>query len=209
MEMLKNSQLQENYDKEVMIEVKQLDNFYFAEEYHQRYLDKNPGGYCHIGIAQFEKAWQAVDEATLYRAKTKDELFLELTDIQFEVTQNSATEPPFHNEYFDTFEPGIYVDITTGQPLFLSTDKFESGCGWPSFSRPISNDRITELFDHTHGMERIEVRSKLGDAHLGHVFEDGPEELGGLRYCINSASLQFIPKRRMRDEGYGHLLGLV
>jgi len=201
--------LQESYDKPVMIEVKPLDNFYPAEEYHQKYLDKNPGGYCHIEGAKFEKARRAVDNATLYRKKTKDELRRTLTDIQFEVTQNNATEPPFRNEYFDKFEPGIYVDITTGQPLFISTDKFESGCGWPSFSKPIYDGLVTELSDYTHGMERIEVRSKQGDVHLGHVFKDGPKELGGLRYCINSASLRFIPKERMEDEGYGYLLGLV
>lgn len=201
--------LQESCDKPVMIEVKALDNFYPAEEYHQKYLDKNPGGYCHIGEAMFEKARQAVDEAALYRPKEKDELRRNLTDIEFEVTQNGATEPPFRNKYFDQFEPGIYVDVTTGEPLFVSTDKFESGCGWPSFSKPLSGDLIAELPDYSHGRERVEVRSKRSGSHLGHVFEDGPEELGGLRYCINSASLRFVPKERMEDEGYGHLLGLV
>lgn len=201
--------LQESCDKPVMIEVKPLMNFYTAEEYHQKYLDKNPSGYCHIGKAKFEKARRAIDEATLYRPKEKDELRLELTEIQFEVTQNNATEAPFTGEYFDKFEPGIYVGITTGEPLFVSTDKFESGCGWPSFSKPITAGLLAELPDHTHGRERIEVRSKRGDAHLGHVFEDGPSELGGLRYCINSASLRFVPQGRMEAEGYGHLLGLV
>jgi peptide methionine sulfoxide reductase msrA/msrB len=200
--------LQESYDKPVMIEVKPLEHFYPAEEYHRKYLDKNPGGYCHIGRAKFDAARRAVDEATLYRPAEKDELRRSLTDMQFEVTQNGATEPPFRNEYFDTFEPGVYVDVTTGEPLFVSADKFEAGCGWPSFSRPISAGLLTELPDHSHGRERVEIRSSRGGAHLGHVFEDGPEERGGLRYCINSASLRFIPKERMEDEGYGHLLPL-
>ena len=201
--------LQESYDKPIMIEVKQLENFYPAEEYHQKYLDKNPGGYCHIGSSKFEKARLAADEATLYRPKAKDELRRTLTGIQFEVTQNSATEPPFRNEYFDKFVPGIYVDVTTGEPLFVSTDKFESGCGWPSFSRPISSGLIAELPDHSHGRQRVEVRSKHGDAHLGHVFSDGPKNLGGFRYCINSAALRFVPEERMEAEGYGELLGLL
>ncbi|KAI4453169.1 methionine sulfoxide reductase [Holotrichia oblita] len=192
-----------------MIEVKPLENFYSAEEYHQKYLDKNPGGYCHISNMKFDKARLAVDESTLYRSKLKNELRKTLSDLQFEVTQNNATESPFYNEYYDKFELGIYVDITTGEPLFVSSDKFEAGCGWPSFSKPISNELLTELPDYTHGRERVEVRSKHGDTHLGHVFEDGPKELGGLRYCINSASLRFIPKESMEAEGYGHLLHLV
>ena len=203
------TQLQENYDKKIVIEVKPLAHFYLAEEYHQKYLDKNPGGYCHIGKTEFAKARQAVDEAILYRTKTTEELRRKLTDIQFAVTQNSATEPPFRNDYFAQFAPGIYVDVTTGQPLFLSTDKFESGCGWPSFTKPIKDGLIAEQSDYSLGMERTEVRSKLGNAHLGHVFADGPAEQGGLRYCINSAALRFIPKERMEDEGYGHLLGLM
>jgi len=130
--------LQESHDKPVVIEVMALDNFYPAEEYHQKYLDKNPGGYCHIGSIQFAKAKKAADEATLYRSQKQEELRNTLTELQFEVTQNGATEAPFQNEYFATFEPGIYVDITSGDPLFVSADKFESGCGWPSFSRPIA-----------------------------------------------------------------------
>ena len=125
------------------------------------------------------------------------------------MTQNNATERPFFNEYNNEFRPGIYVDVTTGEPLFLSTDKFESGCGWPAFSRPISESLITEHKDTTHGMVRTEVRSATGDAHLGHVFPDGPREKGGLRYCINSASLRFIPLDSMAAEGYGDLIPLV
>jgi len=201
--------LQESYKKKIMIEVKPLDGFFPAEEYHQKYLDKNPGGYCHVDSAKFASARQAVDEATLFRPADKDELRSSLTMLQFEVTQNGATEAPYLNEYYDKFEQGIYVDVTTGEPLFVSTDKFESGCGWPSFSRPLSDSLISELPDHSHGRERVEVRSVRGDAHLGHVFEDGPEELGGLRYCINSAALRFIPKAEMADAGYEYLLSLV
>ncbi len=144
-----------------------------------------------------------------YRIKTKDELKNVLSDMQYNVTQNSATEPPFRNEYYDNFKEGIYVDITTGEPLFVSTDKFESGCGWPSFSKPIDRGLIKEVADTSHGMFRTEVRSKLGNSHLGHVFNDGPRESGGLRYCINSASLRFIPKEKMEEEGYGELMGLL
>lgn len=132
----------------------------------------------------------------------------DLTEIQYEVTQNNATERPFRNEYFDEFREGIYVDITTGEPLFLSHDKFESGCGWPSFSKPIDENLIKDLKDFSHQMNRTEVRSKTGDAHLGHVFNDGPVEKGGLRYCINSASLKFIPKEEMKKAGYEDFLVL-
>jgi peptide methionine sulfoxide reductase msrA/msrB len=191
-------------DKPVMVEVKALSSFWTAEEYHQRYLDKTPGGYCHIKPGLFESAKGAVDwEAP----KQKDGLSKRLTKEQYEVTQNSATEPPFRNQFFDHFEPGIYVDVVTGEPLFSSTDKFESGCGWPSFSKPIDRDSIRELEDLTLSRARTEVRSKA--SHLGHVFNDGPKELGGLRYCINSASLRFVPKARMTEEGYSDLLNLV
>lgn len=132
-----------------------------------------------------------------------------LSPLQFEVTQNSGTEPPFNNEFFDKFEPGIYVDITTGEPLFSSADKFDSGCGWPSFSKVIDPDVINEKVDTSHGMIRTEVRSRTGDAHLGHVFDDGLKSLGGMRYCINSASLRFIPRSEMKKEGYGYLLKYV
>ena len=191
------------------IEVEPLSNYYPAEEYHQKYLDKNPGGYCHIGVAEFANAKVLQAAMKPYQVKSKEELQKTLTPLQYEVTQNSATEAPFQNEYYNNFKEGIYVDITTGEPLFVSTDKFESGCGWPSFSKPINPDLVQELKDSTLGMQRIEVRSKTGDAHLGHVFPDGPSELGGLRYCINSASLQFIPKDEMAAKGYGYLLPLV
>ncbi|WKY47228.1 peptide-methionine (R)-S-oxide reductase MsrB [Eubacteriaceae bacterium ES3] len=137
-----------------------------------------------------------------YYKKEKSQLAKTLTKEQYAVTQENQTEPPFKNEYFDEKRKGIYVDITTGQPLFISTDKFDSGCGWPSFSKPIEDDLIAEKFDTSFGMRRTEVRSKVGDAHLGHVFDDGPVEAGGLRYCINSAALRFIPYEELEAEGY-------
>ncbi|MCX5775818.1 MAG: peptide-methionine (R)-S-oxide reductase MsrB [Firmicutes bacterium] len=131
-----------------------------------------------------------------------------LTVIQKEVTLESATEPPFANEFWDNIEMGLYVDIIDGSPLFLSIDKFDSGCGWPSFSKPIKGNAIINNRDLSHGMVRTEVRSKESDAHLGHLFDDGPKKLGGLRYCINSASLRFIPFDQLKKEGYGKYINL-
>ena len=148
-------------------------------------------------------------QAERFQKLTYSQLKARLTDLQYNVTQENYTEPAFNNEYNATFEPGIYVDITSGQPLFVSTDKFESGCGWPSFSKPIAGSLITEQKDRSYGMVRTEVRSTLADAHLGHVFPDGPKELGGLRYCINSASLRFVPQAQMEAEGYGDYLPLL
>ena len=138
----------------------------------------------------------------------KEERLKELTDLQYYVTQENGTEPPFRNEYDRHFEEGIYVDIVSGKPLFSSHDKFDSGCGWPAFSKPIVKEEIVEHFDTSHGMRRVEVRSKEADSHLGHVFPDGPRELGGLRYCINSASLRFIPKEDLEKAGYGEYVAL-
>jgi len=151
---------------------------------------------------------KAMDEKR-YARPSDQELRKRLTAEQYAVTQQAATERPFVNEYVGEFRPGIYVDVTTGEPLFLSTDKFESGCGWPAFSRPISKSVLTEHRDLSHGMDRTEVRSRCGQAHLGHVFGDGPVKKGGLRYCINSASLRFVPQEKMKDEGYGEYLPLL
>jgi len=134
-----------------------------------------------------------------------DELKKKLTPMQFAVTQHAATEPPFRNPYYDSKKPGIYVDIVSGEPLFSSLDKFDSGCGWPSFSRPLADQAVIEHSDRTMGMERTEVRSKAADSHLGHVFEDGPGPTH-LRYCINSASLRFVPVEEMEKAGYGAYL---
>ena len=142
-----------------------------------------------------------------YKDKTK--LREILSELQYKVTQENGTERPFYNEYWDNYEEGIYVDIITGEPLFSSKDKFESGCGWPSFSRPLTQSNIIEKQDLSHFMVRTEVRSKSSDSHLGHVFNDGPKSSVGLRYCINSASLRFIPKDQMEKEGYGEYIRLI
>jgi len=140
-----------------------------------------------------------------FKKPSAEELKQKLTPMQFNVTQNSGTEPPFRNEYDHNFKPGLYVDIVSGEPLFSSLDKFDSGCGWPAFSKPIIDEEVVELSDTTHGMRRTEVRSKTADSHLGHVFDDGPGPTG-LRYCINSASLRFIPLEEMEKAGYGKYL---
>ena len=202
--------LKKQYNADIVVELEPLENYYDAETYHQKYLDKNPGGYCHIGPDLFEIARQANPApATAYKKADKETLKKTLTPIQYEVTQNNATERPFSNEYDQEFREGIYVDITTGEPLFISADKFDAGCGWPAFSKPIDNGLIEEVSDNSHGMRRVEVRSKTGDAHLGHVFEDGPADKGGLRYCINSASLKFVPKDQMKAAGYEKYLPLL
>ncbi len=138
-----------------------------------------------------------------------DDAIARLTPEQFYVTQQSGTERPGTGEYLYNKKPGIYVDIVSGEPLFASADKYESHCGWPSFTKPIEPARVNELSDRTHGMVRTEVRSAGGDSHLGHVFEDGPRDRGGLRYCINSAALRFVPKEQMESEGYGAYLDQV
>lgn len=137
-----------------------------------------------------------------YNKLTDEELKQKLTEEEYRVTQQNATERPFTSKYNDHNEDGIYVDIVTGEPLFTSKDKFNAGCGWPSFTKPIEDENVKEKSDLTHGMRRIEVRSKSGDSHLGHVFTDGPRDKGGFRYCINGASLRFISKRDLEKEGY-------
>ena len=137
-----------------------------------------------------------------------DELKKKLTPEQYHVTQQCGTEPPFRNAYWNEHRPGIYVDVVSGEPLFTSLDKFDSGSGWPSFTKPIEKDKVAEKSDGTLGMERTEVRGGKSDSHLGHVFDDGPADKGGMRYCINSAALRFIPVEKLTEEGYGHYLPL-
>jgi methionine-R-sulfoxide reductase len=137
-----------------------------------------------------------------YKKPSDADVKAKLTPAQYEVTQCSATEPPFRNEFWDHHEPGIYVDVVSGEALFASTDKFDSGTGWPSFVRPLEKENVTERVDNSHGMRRVEVRSTAADSHLGHVFPDGPGPTG-LRYCINSASLRFIPLAKLEEAGYG------
>ncbi|MGM0137759.1 peptide methionine sulfoxide reductase MsrB [Enterococcus sp. DIV0755b] len=139
----------------------------------------------------------------------KEELKKKLTPEEYAVTQENATERPFTGKYDDFYEKGIYVDVVSGEPLFASTDKYDAGCGWPAFSKPIEKRVVKEKADFSHGMHRVEVRSKDADSHLGHVFSDGPKDAGGLRYCINSAALKFIPKAEMEAAGYGEYLPLV
>jgi len=193
---------QEKYNEEVVTEVEPLKNYVLAEDYHQNYLDKNPGGYCHIDFSKIPGKKPQVNPED-YPMPSMEEIKEKLTDLQFSITQESFTESPFSNEYWNNKETGLYVDIVTGEPLFLSTDKYNSGTGWPSFTRPIQWNVVTYHTDKTAGMERIEVRSRSGNSHLGHMFYDGPAEEGGLRYCINGGALEFIKLDELEERGYG------
>ena len=193
---------------EFYVEIGPLLNYYPAEEYHQNYLVNNPLGYCHIPREEIKLFSALRIDPGDYQKPAEEAIRDKLTAEQYYVTQESGTEYAFQNEFWNQFEKGIYVDIVTGEPLFSSTDKFESSCGWPAFSKPIEDPAVVELIDTSHGMIRTEVRSRAGNSHLGHVFENDPESPNGVRYCINSASLRFIPYAHMEAEGYGYLLDL-
>ena len=218
------------FDKPIAVEITAFKTFYKAEDYHQNYHKTNPIRYnlytFRSGRIQFvEKAWgkDLKLDYTQFNASTKmmskpmtdaryskptdAEIRKNLTELQYNVTQNDGTERPFNNEYWDNNRDGIYVDVVTGEPLFSSTDKFKSGTGWPSFTRPISEDFVSTRADNTFFSTRTEVRSRIGSSHLGHVFEDGPAPTG-LRYCLNSASLRFIPAEQLIEKGYTKLAGL-
>ena len=219
---------QAKHERPLAVELLPLHDFWLAEEYHQRYLKKNPGGYCHIDFSSLKDLAPAAPAeksspadapggATLaevlapsrYVKPSETELQRILSPEAYRVTQLSGTERAFTGEFWAHDEDGIYVDVVTGEPLFCSSDKFDSGCGWPSFCRPVDDEVLRARLDTSHGMRRVEVRSRAGDSHLGHVFDDGPQEKGGLRYCINSAALRFIPYEKMEEAGYGALKPLV
>lgn len=218
--------LQGKFKQKLVVEDQPLQNFSLAETYHQDYLAKNPNGYCHIDLSLADDKLanvkanhlpkltpaNTVEEALnpkRYTNYDKDALKNTLTQSQYDITQKAGTERAFSHEYDHLFAPGIYVDVVSGEPLFLSTDKYDSGCGWPSFTKPIAPQVVTEHKDLDFNMVRIEVRSRVAGSHLGHVFPDGPKDRGGLRYCINGGALQFIPLNVMPQSGYGALSPLV
>ncbi|WP_096027387.1 peptide-methionine (R)-S-oxide reductase MsrB [Campylobacter lanienae] len=190
---------QAKFDKKIAVEIEPLKNYVEAEEYHQKYLEKNPNGYCHIDLNLANKP--LYDESK-FKLPTKEELKKNLSDLEYRVTQEKATERPYSSKYDKFDERGIYVDIVSKKPLFSSSDKYDAGCGWPSFTKPITTDATGYNRDLSHGMDRIEVTSRQSGSHLGHVFDDGPSDKGGLRYCINGASLEFIPYDEMDKRGY-------
>ena len=207
------------FDKKIATEILPAVKFYPAEEYHQNYKDKNPVRYNYYregsGRNEFIRLhWQdgtttSLSNPSQYNRPTDDEIKSVLTAEQYNVTQKEGTERPFQNKYWDNKESGIYVDIVSGEPLFLSTDKYESGTGWPSFVKPVYSGAVTLHEDKKLFTTRVEVRSKVANSHLGHVFDDGPEGRGGKRYCMNSAALRFVPLSEMEKEGYGEYVNKI
>lgn len=226
-----------DFKQAIVIEVLPLDNFYSAEDYHQDYLVKNPSGYCHVDLSladiplrpeelalevkedtrsgqalssdAFESHLDAKTVCPASYERDEGNLKESLSDIQYKVTQEDATERPFMNEFDQEFSPGLYVDVVSGEPLFSSRDKYDAGCGWPAFSRPVARGALVYKDDTSLWRKRVEVRSVGANSHLGHVFDDGPSEEGGLRYCINSAALRFIPLEDMEKHGYADWLSEV
>jgi len=198
------------FEKPIVTPIIEFTTFYPAEDYHQDFYKKDPDRYYSYrkGSGRDTFIMNKWKDEKEYTKPSEEEIKNKLTDLQFKVTQKEGTERAFQNEYWDNHKAGIYVDIVSGEPLFSSKDKFDSGTGWPSFVKPIDPKYIVKKEDDSFGMRRVEVRSKIGDSHLGHVFEDGPEPTR-LRYCMNSASMRFIPKEKMEQEGYGEYLWLV
>ncbi|MGN0034472.1 MAG: peptide-methionine (R)-S-oxide reductase MsrB [Coriobacteriales bacterium] len=190
-------------------EVKPLENFYEAADEHQKHFDRHPGASCRFSDYSIKRVGALRVDPSAYRRDDEPTIWRSLTPTSYDVTQRQGTEPAGSNDLWNTFPDGLYVDVVTGEPLFSSDDKFESTCGWPSFTRPVDENVIRRRIDTYGGMTRMEVSSRVGNSHLGHVFDDDPESPNGIRYCINGAALRLIPYDRLEQEGYGAYADLV